>query len=90
MARKEEHPSSDIDLAVIVPDAASRKKISSFFERKSLNILSKYGNTLSPYIITRKDFINKHRKGLSLIKNIISEGEVMFGKSTREILRSGG
>lgn len=86
VARKEERPSSDIDVAVIVSDTASKKKISSFLKRRSFEVLSKYGNIPSAYIITRKDFINKHRKGLDLIKNIISEGEVIFGKPVREIL----
>ena len=48
--------------------------------------LTHYGNTLSPYVVSKEEFIERNRKGDKLIKNIIKTGEVIFGNTIGEII----
>lgn len=89
VVRGEETPDSDIDLAVILKNKSGRQKAINFFEDINHSFMDIFGNILSPYFITKKDFIRKFKKGLPLIQDIIGAGKVIFGKTPEEIIQNG-
>ena len=86
IARGEENPKSDIDIAFIIKDAGKADKI----EKKILDInpaLNAYfGNSISPVVIKKSDFIKKLKKGDHFISAIAREGEVIGGKLINDLL----
>ena len=62
-----EKPDSDIDLLIVVQDETAVKKIEPALIKLEKNCLKLYGNPLSPYIITQKEF--KAKKELPIVKN---------------------
>ncbi|MDP2737069.1 MAG: nucleotidyltransferase domain-containing protein [bacterium] len=86
IARGEEEPKSDIDIAFIIKDAADENQI----EREALDInpiLSEYfGNSISPIVIKKSDFVKKLKKGDHLFSSIAKEGEVIGGKLINDLL----
>ena len=86
IAREEEGARSDIDIAFIIKDSSNVEKV----EKNILSInpiLSKYfGNTISPIVIEKSDFIKRLKKGDRLISSIVKEGEVIGGKLISDLL----
>ena len=63
VAEGTERPGSDIDLFVLVPDEAARENLSAGMDLLRNKCLELYGNSLSPLIMTSKEFArptNKH------------------------------
>lgn len=83
---RKEHPTSDIDLAVIISDASNKQKVTELFEDIDKRISKEFGNTLSPYINTEAEFKSKHKKGLGVIKNILKSSRIIYGRKLEEIL----
>ncbi|HNZ29964.1 MAG TPA: nucleotidyltransferase domain-containing protein, partial [Candidatus Goldiibacteriota bacterium] len=67
VASGQEKPDSDIDLLIVVKDEEAANEIEPLLERLEKRCLMLYGNPLSPYILTQKEFMAK--KGLPVIKN---------------------
>jgi len=67
VASGQEKPDSDIDLLIVVKDEEAINEIEPLLERLEKRCLLLYGNPLSPYILTQKEFMAK--KGLPVIKN---------------------
>jgi predicted nucleotidyltransferase len=88
IARGEEEPSSDIDILVIARTSQDKAKIEDVLNEQALELISKYGNVLSPYVLTKRDFISKHKKNDRLIRNITGKGRVVYGKTVLEVLLS--
>lgn len=88
LAQKRETPGSDIDLMVIV-SPQHKAKAAEAFDKISNAFLSLYGKTISPYIITVKEFQNKYRQRTPFIIEVVKTGIVMQGKLISEILRHG-
>lgn len=83
---RKDHPASDVDIAVIVKDAKSRKAAEHLFEEIDKKIYNKLGNMLSPYINTRAEFRAKNKKGLAVIKNIMKSHDLIYGESLESLL----
>lgn len=86
VSKKKERPSSDIDLFVVVRDKEDKELLGRRLGRISLKILKDYGNTVSPYILSVKEFKLKFKKGLPLLKNIIRNHKLILGKPVTSIL----
>lgn len=85
VSRKTGKPRSDIDVAVV-----TRKKDSEISDKVMKHndfFLDKYGNSLSPYVVSAEDFRKRHKNGDALIANIVADGTVAAGKTIEEILR---
>lgn len=86
IAKGGERPQSDIDILFIIANKADVNEI----EKQVLAInpaISKYfGNSLSPIVIRKKDFIGKIKKRDKLTASIIKDGEVLSGKIISELL----
>lgn len=83
---RQDHPTSDIDLAVIVSDARIKSKVEKLFEKIDKKVSKKFGNAISPYINTRSEFKTKHNKKLGVIKNILKSPTLIHGKRIERII----
>lgn len=83
---RQDHPTSDIDLAVIVSDAGIKAKAEKLFEKIDEKISRKFGNTISPYINTRSEFKTKRNKKLEVIKSILKSPTLIYGENIERVL----
>lgn len=83
---RQDHPASDIDLAVIVSDAKARSKVEKLFEEIDQKVSRKFGNAVSPYINTKSEFKAKHNRKLEIIKNILKSPTLIYGKRIEKII----
>jgi len=83
VSRGEEAFGSDIDLCVILRNASLMEQA----EEKALEMTDHLGQVtgITPTIIvmTREDFQNRYKSGDVLAKNIVEEGQILYG--TREL-----
>jgi predicted nucleotidyltransferase len=68
IARGAEQFNSDIDLYVQVKNSRAKQKVKQTIEKLGLLCLEKYGNVLSPYILSDSEL--KQKANLKLISNI--------------------
>ena len=83
---KKDHPTSDIDIIVIVENAKTKKSAERLFEKIGEKIARDLGNMLSPYINTRSEFKSKNKKGLAVIKNILNSHSLIYGERMESLL----
>lgn len=88
LVQKRETPRSDIDLLVIVAPK-NKTKIEEVFDNINSSFLARYGRTISPYIMTIKEFQDKYRKRLPVLVEIVKTGIVIRGKLISELLSYG-
>jgi predicted nucleotidyltransferase len=81
-----ERPTSDVDVLFLVASIAARDKLTSKIEKEEYNFLLKYGNLLSPIVLTLDEFCRRLREKDSLVQNIIRKGKALHGKSIQEVL----
>lgn len=84
--KRKERPTSDIDLLVLVKNSENKGEVEEDFGKVNEKIISRFGNTVSPYIQTVEEFNLKYRKGLSLIKNILKSHRLLFGTPLEKLL----
>jgi len=70
VARQEERHDSDIDIFILAKDESAMAEIHASVEALSLICLERFGNALSPYILTRKGL--REKEGLKLLSEIDS------------------
>ena len=70
VSKRTEEPNSDIDLFILVKLQKHKDAIESYMEKLALTCLDRYGNVLSPYVLTENDM--KQKKNLNLIGDIQS------------------
>lgn len=83
---KQDHAASDIDLAVVVADAAAKAKAERLFEKIDEKVSGKFGNTIIPYINTKAEFKAKYAKRLAIIKNILRSYTLIYGERLEKVL----
>lgn len=79
-------PHSDLDFMVLVKDKVDTQMINDEMTRKNNYFIDNYDNTLSPYIISRSNFLKRHKERDRLIENIIKQGNTIYGKTIGEII----
>jgi hypothetical protein len=79
-------PESDIDLLVVIPNKMSVKVATELLDSAVDESFCKFGNGLSPIIITQKEFQKKHKREVSLYTNIMKNHKLIFGKTLLELL----
>ena len=68
IAKNEEGPDSDIDIFILVKNKETAQLLEESIEKLSIYCLEKYGNRLSPYVLTEREF--QQRKELKLLDEI--------------------
>ena len=87
LARRQERPTSDVDLLVLVTSNAAKQAVRQTFDRLGEQVHRVFGNPLALYINTVREAQQKVRRGLPLFKNILTEHQVVWGKPLAEVLR---
>ncbi len=62
VAEGKEEPDSDIDLLIVIKNEKQKKEIKEIIDELSDKCMQRYGNMLSPYIITEKDIKKPENK----------------------------
>ena len=83
VAKQDERHDSDIDIFILVKDEPAKAEIHAAVEALSLICLEKFGNALSPYVLTRKGLREKAR--LKLVSELDS-GIVLHQRYSGDVL----
>jgi predicted nucleotidyltransferase len=84
VARQEESADSDLDVCIVYSRGLTKIEESVSSLRDELN--DKYGVTLAPFYITKKEFRTRVRKGKSPVDSIIKHGKVLSGLSIKSLI----
>ncbi len=86
IAHREEKPDSDIDLFCIVNDEVDKENVRKrLLELNDLTIRL-FGNSVSPTISTISEFRRNFKKGEALVKEILRESVLLYGKPLSDIV----
>jgi predicted nucleotidyltransferase len=83
---KKERPGSDIDLLLVVRDAAARGRVSKLFEAIDARTAPVFGRTISAYMNSAAEFRKKAKNKLPVIVNIINSHRLLYGEPLKEVL----
>lgn len=86
ISSRKDHPSSDIDIVVIVKNNDTKAIAECLFEEIDSKISKEFGNVISPYINTKTEFKAKYKKGLTVIKNILKSHKLIYGERLESLL----
>lgn len=89
MARKEERPDSDIDLLIVYDDSVFRDELTDEIIEKGIDLVSKFGNMLSPLAVSFTRFKEGVKEKGSLFREILKSGRVIAGLTMSEVLDYG-
>lgn len=81
VARKEEKVESDLDLCIIYDNEEQREGFEEAFEELRSELFIKYGVSASPFYILASEFSVKAKDKKPPVKDIVKEGEMVFGNS---------
>lgn len=79
VARGDERPDSDIDLLVIVGSGRAKKKAEPAVDGLRAQVARRFGNRLSPVVLTRDEFAS--RRSATLRKSVLHDGIVLWERS---------
>jgi predicted nucleotidyltransferase len=82
---RQDRPASDIDLLLVIKNAAAREAVERLFEEIGQRTAKEFGNALSPYINTRAEFKAKRRKGVAVINNILKSYRLIYGERPEDL-----
>lgn len=83
VSREEESFESDIDLCVIVNNASKLEQAEEKAMEMTDHLNQVTGITPTILVMTREDFQNRFKSGDVLARNIVEEGQILYG--TREL-----
>ena len=88
VARGEEHPTSDIDLLILVESEQAKRQIQGALDRFCERVVEDFWNFPSLYVNTLAEARRKIRRKLPLFQNILRDKQVIWGKPLEEILHA--
>ena len=86
VATGKEDVDSDIDLCFLVKDRKEAKKLERELTGISSNFYQQLGKKFSPYILEMSVFKEKYEKSVSVIREIVREGVLIYGKPISDII----
>ncbi len=86
VAKKEEAAKSDIDLLIIAKGKNGKEQIDKVLDTLYIDIAKKFSASLSPYILTLKEFRRKHKQKKPVIKAILNNNRLIYGEPIERIL----
>lgn len=87
MATGHERLNSDLDLLIVTRDASSAMDMEERIQELRTSVYRKFGIPLSPYIQPLAALKAKYKQKLPLLLRILKEGQGMYGKDLKELLR---
>lgn len=86
IARGDGYAKSDIDILFVVADDIDTDKIEDEIHSINPKIINKFGNSLSPLVLRKKEFASRFKKNDVLIRNIAKNCKLIAGKTISELL----
>lgn len=86
VAKGSDDAGSDIDILVVVNEREDNLKVADEISLNETDFVKKYGNVLSPVIMSRSEFKSGFRNKNSLITDIIKTGRTIAGKDISELI----
>lgn len=86
VASSSERGTSDIDVLFLVSSKKERIQLIESLEKIEYDFILKYGNMLSPLVLTIAEFHKRLRLKDKLIQSIIQKGKPVYGKTIQEVL----
>ncbi|HLF94118.1 MAG TPA: nucleotidyltransferase domain-containing protein [Planctomycetota bacterium] len=87
VARKEERPTSDVDLLLVVSTSAEARRIEGAIDRVTVDLARRYGSPPQVIVMVRSEFRRKARSGDRFLTEVLRSGRVVRGKPVAEVLR---
>lgn len=84
--RDEDTIQSDFDVFFLVRNKGLKIKVENKLDDLTHDFWVKFGRPLSPYLLTLTEFKKRFKEKLSVLMDIINQGELLSGKSLRSIL----
>jgi predicted nucleotidyltransferase len=89
VSRREERPSSDVDLLILVAGEPDREPVRELLAQKNESFVARFGNILSPLVLPVREFIRRYRDHDAFIGEIANAGQVVYGKLISEVIAHG-
>jgi predicted nucleotidyltransferase len=89
VSRREERPSSDVDLLILVAGEPDREPVRELLAQKNESFVARFGNILSPLVLPVREFIRRYRDHDAFIDEIANAGQVVYGKLISEVIAHG-
>lgn len=86
MARGKARLDSDMDLLVVVSTKEGLKTLEPGLERLRQALSRRFGTAMSPYAQALSDIRHKYARGLPVIKEMLKDGQCLYGKELKELL----
>jgi DNA-binding transcriptional ArsR family regulator len=86
VARGESRPGSDLDLLVILKEPRKISQARELLGRRGAGFHDLYGFHLAPYVVGAGEFAERYDRKDKLIRNMVKEGLVVWGKPLSEVL----
>jgi len=83
---KNERPTSDIDLFIVVKNGAMKRAVEGLMTDINRSLAPEIGMSLSPYINSLNEFRAKKKAGLPVIRAILRSHRVMAGEKPEKLL----
>jgi predicted nucleotidyltransferase len=87
VARREEEPTSDVDLLFVVPSREAARKVEEATDRAAVELTRRYGNPPQILVYDRDRFRRKADSGDGFVTEVLRTGRVIEGKPFSEILK---
>jgi predicted nucleotidyltransferase len=86
VARKEELPSSDLDLCLVVRNENEIAAAEAAAHAIAPEVLNRFGAKLAPLVLTQKEFIRRTKRKIPPVQDIVNEGVVIGGLSMKGLV----
>ncbi len=87
VAKGKDSAESDIDIMMVVRDADKKEAAADRISKASGFFIAKYGNVLSPAILSVPEFRGAYKKKNGLVMEIFRSGTVIYGKNMGELIK---
>jgi|GEM_PF-1515187 len=89
IAQNHARETSDVDILIITSDKKTQKAVVAALARLEFDFIQKFGNMLSPLVITQNELLNKLKEKDKLITTILRTGKTISGKTSEELIDLG-
>lgn len=86
VASSSERGTSDIDVLFLVSSRQEQNRLITYLEKIEYDFILKYGNMLSPLVLSIDEFYTRLKKKDALIQNIMRQGKAVYGKTIQEVI----
>lgn len=86
IAMSSERGTSDMDVLFLVSSKKEKNKLTKALEKIEYSFILRYGNMLSPIVLTLNEFYKRLMQKERLIQDIIHKGKSVYGKTIQEVL----